>query len=214
MLEVIKEFSLPHHRVARRIFVPVASLRLVFVLTPRVASNAIYDALSRHHGIEGARTWNERAVLPALTLDEVRDQVPLWPRIMFVRNPFDRLIGNFEYHVRRMKLQSSWTLRDLGFTADMGFDQFIDRAMRDPEADEHLSIQSWQTDRVHFIGRFDKLADEWKRLRDLLGVDLPALSRINGDATLRPRSEYFSPSARERVIQVYDIDMRNFNFKF
>jgi len=208
----LMEFHIPHHHPQRRIFVPVLSLRWVFVLTPRVASNAILDALARHHDIIGARTWNERSVLPALTLDEVKDQIPDWPRAMFVRNPFSRLIGVYEYHLREMKLQASWTLRELGFRSDMTFPEFLHRALVDPEADEHLAMQAWQTDCADFVGTFEHLNEDWAKLREKIGVDLPLLKIINGAGTRDPGQDYYNGDLRRKVEQVYDIDLRTFHY--
>jgi len=207
------DFLIPHNKKHHRICVAVASLKLVFILTPKVASNAILDALGRYHGISNARTWSDRSVFPAMTLDEVRYQVPDWPRIMFVRNPFDRLIGTYEYHIRAMKLTSSWTLKQLGFRVDMTFRDFLLKALVDPEADEHLAYQCWQSDRVDFLGRFENLDDDWKRLRDGFRIDLPLLDVINSSGDHRDRRQYFDePELQHRVESAYDIDLRTFNY--
>lgn len=200
---------IPVHKPQRRIFVPVAPLRWVFVLTPKVASNAILDALTRHCGIAPARTWEERGVLPALTLSEVKVSVPDWPRAMFVRNPFDRLVGTYEFHIRQMKLQMSWTLRELGFRADMTFAEFLDRALRDPEADEHLSLQCWQSDRVDFLGRFETMAADWTSL----GMALPTLDRVNGTKQ-RTFAPYYTTETRQRVEHVYAPDLEAYGYLF
>lgn len=207
------EFDIPHHHVQRRIFVPVLSLKWVFVLTPRAASNAILDALARHHGVEGVRTWQEPNIFPALTLDETRAMVGSWPRAMFVRHPLTRLISNYEYHVKRMKLTSSWTLRDLGFRADMSFEEFAERAIRDPEADEHLALQCWQSDRVDFVGHVEGIEQDWKRFRDLIGVDLPQLRSINTAPRNHGINSYFSQPLKVRAVRCYDPDLQAFGYK-
>jgi len=206
---------IPPHKPQRRIWVAAPLWRIAFCLTPRAGSNAVLDAIGRAHGIAGLRTWGEHNPLAALTLDEVNRFVPHWPRVMLLRNPFDRLVAVYEYHVVANRIQTSFTLRALGFRSDDTFARFLDRALADPEADEHLGLQSWQCDTVCEYLRFERLADDWRGIEGRIGETLPALDRVNAvEGTRRPFLDYYDDEQRRRVERVYSLDLVQWGYSF
>jgi hypothetical protein len=197
------------------IFAVLPEWKLVICLTPKVASSAIVTAISQHYGASIQRPFHGNAVFQWFKLAQVSKSIPDWRRVMFVRNPFDRLVGVYEYHIRSSGVQMSKTMLDLGFRPDMTFDEFLELVLRNTEADAHFAMQCWQTDRVDFLGRFETLGADWARMRDWAGAALPDLKVVNRSKPAGADYRgYYSDAMRGRVERAYHHDLDAYGYEF
>lgn len=198
-----------------RIFVALPEARVVLCVTPKAASTSIIGALLSHYGANAAKRYHLNPALPFLSRAEVIRYVPSYARAMFVRNPFDRTVANWLYHIKTTRLATAANMRRRGFTPDMTFQRFLAAVTRNTEADAHLALQCRQIRHVAFVGKVESIAEDWPRFRAFTGLDLPDLDVLN--ATPRPKASYrdfYSPSWRDRVARAYAADLEAFGYAF
>lgn len=205
--------SIPAMKRIHDIFVILPEFKVAICLTPKVASTSIAHAISSYYGAKLERPFHANSVFRWFTLKQVKEFVPDYKRVMFVRNPFDRLVGCYEYHIVATNLQMSANMRALGFRADMNFDEFLVMVFKNTEADAHFAMQAWQTDRCDFVGKFENLDKDWKKMRDMFKMPLPNLENKNKNKR-RSYKEYYPDHWKKRVFQVYSEDFNQFGYGF
>lgn len=194
-------------------FAMLPEAKVALCLTAKAASSAIAQALARHYGTTLERPYHQNSVFAWWTLPQVRKYAGSYRTAMFVRNPYDRLVGCYEYHVAKTKLQMSKRLRDIGLRADMTFEEFLHVALKNPEADAHLCIQAWQLPQPDFLGRFEDLPGSWRDFAAWAGVKLPDLEVVNRTERDHYR-RYYSDHWRDRVRRAYSVDFDSYGYEF
>jgi hypothetical protein len=191
-----------------KICVPLIDRQIVLVVTPKVASMSIISAVLRHYGIKAELPLHGNPALAWLTGRQVESYIPHYARAMFVRNPYDRLVGAYEYHVVQGKASANM-LEVLGAT-DLSFGAFVEVASLNPSADPHLSIQCQQLGGVGFVGKFENLEEDWARF----GFSSRPLDHINAGKTRPPYQDYYTPELRELVGKVWAPDFMQYDYTF
>ncbi len=145
-------------------------------------------------------------------------------RIGFVRHPLDRLESCYaDKFILRPRAGRSFLpdLIALGFRAEMTFAEFVERACEIPDemADgdgKHFRSQYFDLADEDgliptFIGRFEKMAEDWQRVRDMAwtGIELPSLAHLR--KTGRHGVEW-TKQARSAAIARYATDFTAFGY--
>jgi len=109
----------------------------------KVASNSIRKALAEAIGFDGhVKKLNRRFARVSLEPSET-------PRLVLVRNPYDRLVSCFfDKVVNAVKEDNCEFVYSLGLPADVDFQGFALRvcAMSDKESDKHFKSQGYFVD--------------------------------------------------------------------
>lgn len=116
------------------------------------------------------------------------------PRFAFVRHPLDRLVSAYQF-MRGSTPEKLWRV------ADCSFREFIER--------DHLFLRSqswWLDDDVRFIGRFERLHEDFTRISDKPLPHLQASRR-------RPWPEYFTDETRAIAEHRYAEDFARFGYE-
>jgi hypothetical protein len=195
---VLDAFWLLHERHFRR---------FVFIHINKTAGTSVTHAL----GIPWAR--HETAADVRARLGEAE-----WERrfkFTFVRNPFDRVVSQFEYRVAT----NQEGLRDAG----LSFDDWVEwtYGRRQPPYYEgplmFMPQTRWICDDegrslIDFTGRFESLADDFAQICSRLGrkSSLPHMKRSAREAY----PSYYSDRSRELIATWYADDLREFGYDF
>ncbi|MCT2401012.1 sulfotransferase family protein [Novosphingobium mangrovi (ex Huang et al. 2023)] len=148
-------------------------------------------------------------------------------RFAFVRNPFDRLVSCYSEKIRpdgdseNFVNGISKVLEPFGvFHAEMSFEEFALAAIAIPDidADPHWRSQyTFLIDgrgrmAVDFIGRFERLSEDFEIVRKRIGSDvsLPHLLKSERSSC----RDYYSSDLTERVRQRYERDLSTFDYGF
>lgn len=158
-------------------------------------------------------------------------------KFCFVRNPYIRLISAWANKidmphpgdsqqgtkpVAAMHRERGRMLQRLfppGFRQPpISFIRFIRQICRQPALyhDPHWMPQSdalfLDKIRYDFIGRVERLDEDWKKLMAKLGRPLPPLRRLNASAKTPPATDLFTPALRDMVYEKYRSDFEAFGY--
>jgi len=193
-------------------------LRAIFIHNPRCAGSSIEVALGLDHGHDTMRQARERHG------EEVWSN---YFRFSIVRDPLTRLISTHEF----AQAEKSWYHDNLapgpqGSHGDIhpdyetvkgrSLEECCRMLLTDPTSLKHPGWKP-QThfisdpDGLDFIGRYEDLAEDWKYVCRMLGVDIE-LPRINTAAQLRDRSDYMTPFVCEFAGRFYRADYAAFGY--
>lgn len=163
---------------------------------------------------------------------QLRDMVgaEAWDRAItftFVRNPWDRLVSWWTMvdQVRRMQRPGVRLNNFFAYVLANAstFDDFIRKCHADIEdRDGRKCILRNQIDyvvdangqeMVDFIGRFENLDSDFRKLAELSRRPLPALEHRNRSAH-RPYQVFYTPETRDLVARAYQRDIARFGYSF
>jgi chondroitin 4-sulfotransferase 11 len=160
------------------------------------------------------------------TTDELQRFADHW-KFAFVRNPWDRLVSCYSEKIREGDPENfadglSRIFEPYGrlFHGGMSFAEFADAVAIIPDsvAEPHFRSQHTFVTRrdqallVDFIGRFERLADDFEEVCQHLGIEvrLPHLL----ESSRRDYREYFTPRLRDRIGHRYHDDAARFGYHF
>lgn len=199
-----------------RIYLGIPERCIVLCLTPKVGSGSIISAFLQHYGVRSDGVLHLNPALPFMDRLEVERHLPDWRRAMFVRNPFDRLVSCYVFHIQKDRLARANNLRQLGFHTGMTFEEFVRKVASNPDADPHTSVQVRQFDRpADFVGRIEAIDRDWPRFGRFCDIDfgpLPALHVTNTDG--RDYRRYYTDETRRLVEKAYAECLDRFGYAF
>jgi chondroitin 4-sulfotransferase 11 len=195
--------------------------RFIFIHIQKTAGSSITEALNRLDGSQ--QLGYQHSMMNSL---ETAIYEGYWV-FCFVRNPFDRLVSwwNMMMHKGIHNDFSRYLLSN-----SSNFSEFLDcteviddqnaliPSMNEPYpksiAFNQLDYITGKDGRlaVHFIGRFESLQADFKRISDAIGVQL-VLPHSNAYERKHYR-EYYSPGDVEKVRRMYKRDLKFFGYDF
>ena len=128
----------------------------------------------------------------------------------FVRNPWDRVVSLYE---RTEALQ----LRN-----EMTFEQFVDWIQYSSATCVHSSPHRYQLDwfvdsngnvLADFIGKFERLDEDWASVALKLGVN-EKLPHRRANPRARHYTEYYNPRTRDVIANKFRVDIERFGYEF
>ncbi len=142
-------------------------------------------------------------------------------RFAFVRNSWDRLVSLWEYlrsfRLRRKQRPSNRFLLDFGdFVREVcsrsRYVRPLDhKNVRDlNQANSQLEWLKWGID---FVGRFENLHEDWRRLCNEIEMPHYPLEHF-GATSRRDFRSYYTIDLRRRVAEFYAEEIERFDFKF
>jgi len=210
--------------------------RAIYISVPKVACTSFKSAfaqllglrLDKAHG-DPHRLWFPSPV-PIESLHSIL--YPGFLRFGFVRNPWDRLVSCYRDKIRNeVEGFTHFTIRPGvanclarfdAFVADMPFDAFVDAvaSIPDSEADEHFRSQhTFLTNRkgelsADFVGRYERLAEDFKIVRDRTGLPEIELRRLQAARSVAKYAPYYTPRTQRVVADRYRRDVEMFGYEF
>jgi Sulfotransferase family len=139
-----------------------------------------------------------------------RKQFETYFKFGFVRNPWDRVVSLYE---RNEGLQ----LKD-----KMTFEQFVDWIKYSSSTCIHSSPHRYQLDwfvdphgnlLADFIGRFEKLEEDWIFVAQKLGIT-EKLPHRRANPRARHYTEYYTPRTRDVIATRFKVDIDQFGYEF
>jgi hypothetical protein len=137
-------------------------------------------------------------------------------KFCFVRNPWDRLVSAYHY-LRAGHVKSP--IAD-AVAECSSFTEFVLELLASPEVarEQHIRPQaSFVTTRdgrlaVDFVGRFERLEQDFRTVRRRLGVDARLASR--NESSHNDYRAYYTPETRDAVGKFYGRDVALFGYGF
>jgi hypothetical protein len=205
----------------------LTDLGAVYVPIPKVACTSLKTVCAGILGLHG--NVHFEVAWPLVELELLRAEHPDAFVFSFVRNPWDRLLSCFrskivpgrqDEHYRDGVEFNFWKYGSL-FRGDMSFREFVQAtaSIPDEEADIHFGSQYrhvMDADGavlVDFLGRFESLARDFRRVCDRLGITDVALAHLHrtDGATY---ATYYDPHTRDLVAERWARDVQTFAYSF
>jgi hypothetical protein len=123
----------------------------------------------------------------------------------FVRNPLSRSVSAFCY------LQQFYP-KEIPGIKDWNFEDWIDYVCKTPDAkiNQHARSQYIAVPpKINFIGKFERIRQDWQILRDMLG--LPQL-KYKQKSKHGPYLEYYNSETKKRIESRYEKDFLTFGY--
>jgi hypothetical protein len=127
-------------------------------------------------------------------------------KFAFVRNPWDRLVSEYEFirrrpdHGRHSKVMK------------MGFEKYI--IYQSKRFDAHQINMLADKDGnllMDFIGKFENLHDDWNRITDKLGIENKELTHRK-KAGIKDYNSYYTDESRALVSELWKRDIEAFGY--
>ncbi len=171
--------------------------------------------MERYWVERGGRTNRMKEWLYLLQSEEKRkqrgrEQFASYYKFGFVRNPWDRVVSLYE-RKEAMELR-----------AQMSFEEFVKWIQYSSSTCPHSSPHRYQLDwfvdangsiLADFIGRFEKLPEDWAQVAGRLGLP-DQLPHRRANPRERHYTEYYNDSTREIIARKFDVDIEKFGYRF
>jgi len=197
--------------------------KAIYLFIPKVACSSLKLIFAREMGLMHEYEMDDNlphAVnFPFAHSDELNDRFADYTTFAFVRNPWDRLTSCY--------MDKIWNRFHPGFKRygilypKMPFEEFIESICIIPDAlsDSHFRSQTsflngrMSPDRIDFLGRFENLQDDFRRLSDMLRMAHRELPHIRRRQVADYRERY-STRTRNLVAMRFKNDVESFGYEF
>jgi hypothetical protein len=164
----------------------------------------------------GGRTNRIRGALYQLLpqnrkIDIGRQQFENYFKFGFVRNPWDRVVSLYE-RTEPMQMKDK-----------MSFEEFVDWIQFSSATCIHSSPHRYQLDwfvdssgniLADFIGRFERLDEDWAVVADKLGISEKSLPHVRENPRPRHYAEYYNARTRDLIAEKFRVDIEHFGYEF
>ncbi len=185
--------------------------KFIFIDITKTAGSSIRKALSgsprpkRHHSIRNI--FESHKFCSTLT----KDQIENYYKFTIVRNPYDRIVSFWRYmRVIKNKLHN------------ISFEDFLLK-IEDGEFSRrelcYTPMINWVIDNndkiaVDFIGRFESLDKDFRKICEKINVKYRPLEKICSSGDREPCWAYYNERTKNIVDNMYKKDFEIFNYKW
>lgn len=166
-------------------------LNCIFIHIPRNGGTSMESlaGCNGHHKIDYYRDFFQYAVV-GKTMDD-------FFKFAFVRNPWDRFVSSYVYSNKPLEEFEE-------FVTDMSFGHLPDSIEFKPQ---YQFICDYEKNiLVDFVGRYENLKEDWKKVCDRLGVEheLPWINK--SENRKRDWESYYNTKTKKIIFDVYRDD--------
>jgi chondroitin 4-sulfotransferase 11 len=135
-----------------------------------------------------------------------------------VRNPWDRLVSALAWTDQKWVRGEELTVSGFDTQVRQLHDLLVTARTEPVQLPHYLYPQSLyifdaaRRPLVNFIGRYENLAADWRVICDKLGLSIELPARMKSHH--RDYREYYSPETRQRVADMYALDINLFQYEF
>jgi hypothetical protein len=187
------------------------SPQFIFFRTFRTGGTSIARALAKYssEGMElASRDLLDKHLDPATFMATNRGFCYFF-KFVFVRNPWDVQVSQYHHF-----LQNSDHYRHELVASMKSFDRYIEwRVSGNVRLQSFFCYDSTERELVNFIGRYERLQVDFKKVCDLIGIDRVVLPVLNSSMREDYR-EYYSRTSRQLIYSAYRRDIELFRYKF
>lgn len=127
-------------------------------------------------------------------------------KFAFVRNPWDRLVSEYEFIRRRPDHGRHSKVMNMGFEKYIVYQsKRFDSHQINMLADKNGNLL------MDFIGKFENLHDDWNRVTDKLGIENKALTHRK-KAGIKDYDSYYTKESRALVSELWKRDIVAFGY--
>jgi hypothetical protein len=181
----------------------------IFIHIPRTGGTSIAEALAF------PPPDPDNKIAKHYTALEIKNFLPpeIWERAFkfaFVRNPWERLYSHFKYREARGRLRK-------GAAGQPDFPTWIKENIPEKNPGNLQPQYKWITDEngkliVDFVGRFDRLMDDFLSVCNILETPPQRLGHLNRSRGGPDYRQHYNSDTRSIVSEFYAEDMARFNF--
>ncbi len=195
--------------------------RLVFVHIPKTAGNSVTQSMASVRGPAAERSPRIAKHAKAV---EVRGLIGAarWEQYFsfaFVRNPWDLMVSSYHWWLQKapgIRYHRRLARKVAGMD---GFEEFIRSPVGRGRINERPGelcdwFEDWQgTQLVRFVGRVERIEEDWRLICEQCGVSLPPIPHVNRSRHDDYRS-YYTPQTRELVARRFARSIEQFGYSF
>lgn len=131
-------------------------------------------------------------------------------KFTIVRNPWDRILSQYKGHVIKE-------------VPGLSFEQYLHRSFVEKVSHDEFRFihpcMDWITDEdgnvlVNYVGKFENLQEEFDTICDKLNIPKTYLPHVNKDPNKEPYQKYYNSKTRKLIEDVFEKDIKQFNYKF
>ena len=147
--------------------------KFVFMILKKCASVTMKKVILSSLGYEDVSSENINRLTDdyfPLSMDKYKLDALDYDKVVWVRNPFDRLVSAWSHRVRNNKKHS---IRDYGIPHTTSFEDYIDYicSFKDEDLNVHFHQQTFNiaiNDRLvpNIVVKIENLQEEWERVRE------------------------------------------------
>lgn len=142
-------------------------------------------------------------------------------KFTFVRNPYDRLVSTYFFLKKGGLTEKDRIWSDANLGAYSNFESFVKGWLQEENIHNSLHFQhqySFLEDengeiKLDFIGQFENIETDFLTISTKLGIDRK-LKKSNASVRNEDYRSYYNEETRKIVSEVYEKDIRLFNYSF
>lgn len=201
------------------------SHQFIFVHIRKAAGSSIRDTLEPLSIVKPTDTWSKIKSRFLKTEKDYKkyafrqhDDINAAKRVMppelfesyfkfaFVRNPWDRLVSEYEFIRRRPDHGRHSKVMKMGFEKYIVYQsKRFDAHQINMLADKNGNLL------MDFIGKFENLQDDWNRVTDKLGIENKELTHRK-KAGIKDYNSYYTDESRALVSELWKRDIEAFGY--
>ncbi len=208
--------------------------RTIYFYIPKVACTSLRTVFLQLLGISPSAPTNRHISLrnleyPSETNDKINSNFHHYFKFCFVRNPWDRLVSCYlnkilsksrtDYYFKNGIPRTFFKYGE-AFHSEMPFEEFVDAICNIPDEDSNNHFKSqhkFVSDSngeplVDFIGKFEKMEEDFSHICRKLNIKKIELPRIRINRNRKPYQYYYNKETIEKVRKRYSKDIEMFGY--
>jgi len=201
--------------------------KCIFVEVPKTGSTSIRDVIGHpkkahldiwqiKHEMENDRNHYQLLTKVFLLFNKRKikeigeNRFKAYFKFGFVRNPWDRVVSLYIRKGRKV-------------ATDLSFEEFVEWINLSSDTcihpTPHKNQLDWFTDPdrnviVDFIGKFEKLEEDWKFICSKLGINVALPHSNKNESSRKHYTEYYTDKTKRIIGEKFKVDIEYFGYKF